>query len=872
MGKISFALAAFVFVSMCAMLFAGLGDNEVIVVRPNYVVQEGDPFVSPQPGYAGGFVSVAVVAANTGSAEQNEWSRIVATPSGNPAIDAQSVEVPPLRAREEGEVEFNFRCPQVQSATEYTVEIEIDPDNRVNEGNENDYALQGSFVCSPLPNLVLELVQNVEPREARGGESVSIGMRVRNAGRGDTPQGVGISVQGDAAANGAPQIMGAATQIDPLGSGQSRDVSFSFTCPDVAARTIYYIRIAVNPQQRIVESSYNDNTYPGQDQIAPSFACLPAPNLVAREGEPLLQPREAQSGDTIRINAIIANIGHEAAAQSHASVEFSGNVQIAPISVPVQSIGSGAVRNIAFEVTCPHVENRVAYSFVVRADSENEIRESVEAGNYFEARYFTCAPHLANLVLQPGSPFVSPQIAREGERVALKVGIANSGGRDADGFDVVATVQGSPHIDAQSVRVNSLSPNSMEEREFVFECPRVQSATTYSVEVVADPSAQVEEGERGDNLLSPQPRFTCAPPAGEGGGGAGFGEVCGSNSMQQNVTLSFFALAATSLVVALAYMGGKAIENPKISNWCKIEVWQVIASAIIVAGVYAAISLFCVATPLQIVPFTGIGNVRGELDAFGGGFENQGMYVATQAYLERLASYTKGVMTAVRYNMGVYELTSGVQKFHCDAFCLLASAGKSFAPYGGDSSYVSVLQGSLQISTIALLSVLFQLFVLLYINSGLFLVFLPIAIVVRSLPFMRGFGGALIALVVCLYILYPLMLYVDGIVIPPASKAIAPALSHRVQPGDGSVYPLLGAVRTSGVGGEDILVKNAFSMWEERRDDIDDIPQLVSLVAFAFIAGVFAPALNFVVIAAAAREMAKVLGDEIDISRMGQML
>ena len=56
--------------------------------------------------------------------------------------------------------------------------------------------------------------------------------------------------------------------------------------------------------------------------------------------------------------------------------------------------------------------------------------------------------------------------------------------------------------------------------------------------------------------------------------------VCNDEGMNELALLSFFALLAASLFVALAYMLGKAIESPRISTWCKTEVWQVFASAI----------------------------------------------------------------------------------------------------------------------------------------------------------------------------------------------------------------------------------------------------------------------------------------------------
>lgn len=347
--------------------------------------------------------------------------------------------------------------------------------------------------------------------------------------------------------------------------------------------------------------------------------------------------------------------------------------------------------------------------------------------------------------------------------------------------------------------------------------------------------------------------------------------ACNSNFMNNLVSLSFLALAATAAVVALAYMGGKIAESPRVLTWCKGEVWQVFVSGALVAAVYIAIGMFCISTPADLAGFFRQGAAAQEdiMHSFG---ESEGMYAAAQTYLERLASYTKGVIVEVRYNMGVYELRSGIQEFRCTLFCFIASLGESYAPHGGESTYPSLLGNTLSIGTVALLSVLFQLFLLMYIENGLFLLFLPFAIVMRSVPFMRGFGGALIALVVSLYILYPFMIYVDGVVMPPAAAQLGVGIENRMGPGVGEIAPLLGSVNNDPQGGgEDILTQNAYSMGE-RRERRGSMPELITLASIVFIAGVFAPALNFIVIAAVARELSRVIGEELDISRLGQMV
>jgi hypothetical protein len=50
------------------------------------------------------------------------------------------------------------------------------------------------------------------------------------------------------------------------------------------------------------------------------------------------------------------------------------------------------------------------------------------------------------------------------------------------------------------------------------------------------------------------------------------------------------------------------------------------------------------------------------------------------------------------------------------------------------------------------------------------------------------------------------------------------------------------------------------------------LEQALMFNALIFISAVFLPALNFIVIAALARDLSRFLGDEADISRLGQMI
>ena len=219
------------------------------------------------------------------------------------------------------------------------------------------------------------------------------------------------------------------------------------------------------------------------------------------------------------------------------------------------------------------------------------------------------------------------------------------------------------------------------------------------------------------------------------------------------------------------------------------------------------------------------------------------------------------------------------------------------ALYAGDSAKLAIANGMLSAATVSELSVIFQIFTLLYIANGLFINFLPLAIVMRSMPFMRQFGGALIAIFVALYIMYPAMVVLDAYIVPSLATSIMPEVHAKTPSSEpanpaancdiierpftakstiGPQYaPYPSITCTSDGMREDDLAANT-GITENKMEELlvgaPTLEQALMFNALIFISAVFLPALNFIVIAALARDLSRFLGDEADISRLGQMI
>ncbi len=359
--------------------------------------------------------------------------------------------------------------------------------------------------------------------------------------------------------------------------------------------------------------------------------------------------------------------------------------------------------------------------------------------------------------------------------------------------------------------------------------------------------------------------------------------VCGTGQFNSIMALSGMGLLGVAALVALAYMFGEMLQNPKAILWAKTESLQVFASLAIVLVMLFAIFTFC--------------NVRvGEIGALAGtsftpaiylNHATDDLYTGAVNYLENLQSIALVNIASLRYNLAAYEIRTSFNEFHCDSTCLLSFSSVNVAVFGGETVNLAITNNLLGTATISALSIIFQYFTLLYILNGLFIIFLPLAIVIRSIPFMRQFGGALIAIFISLYFLYPAMLVADAFVAPGLTKAVGPVgLVDRTVACTGECTP--GQVcrgsavfSISGGGISCAQTSNTESSIESlvgtSRSDMENLApsplvDTIKVNVLIFLAAVFLPALNFVVIAALARDLSHFLGEEADISRLAQMV
>jgi len=361
--------------------------------------------------------------------------------------------------------------------------------------------------------------------------------------------------------------------------------------------------------------------------------------------------------------------------------------------------------------------------------------------------------------------------------------------------------------------------------------------------------------------------------------------TCDASKFNDTMQVCGIAVLAMFAIIALAYIGGEAAQSPRMLTWAKSEAVQAFASLAIASVLLFVVFAMCNLRVGELQAVFGLSSMpkiyQDAPSPYSGGLDS--LYAGAMRYTENLAALALGNVASLRYDLGAYELRTSFNTFECDGICIFSLSSTSVSYFGGESMNLAVTNNLLGIATVSYLSVIFQYFTLVYIYSGLFLTFLPLAIIIRSVPFMRHFGGSLIAIFVALYVMYPLMLVADAYVAPglvpqgPPVTMCGRDFLNCQGIGVFSTGAKQGAVCSQGTdpcyGKES--EKGMENSWQQSAmSDLspNTLGRAISFNVLIFLAAVFLPALNFIVIAAFGRELSRLLGEEVDMSRLGQMI
>jgi len=294
------------------------------------------------------------------------------------------------------------------------------------------------------------------------------------------------------------------------------------------------------------------------------------------------------------------------------------------------------------------------------------------------------------------------------------------------------------------------------------------------------------------------------------------------------------------LVISIIYMVGKALRSPTVEAWTKIELYQAAATIIFVAGASLLITTACsvdlsffdyylTLTPPDGWPIdpTGAQDFTSSTDFF----------EAAHTYLISLQEKVYGYFSDVKSILMNWERRASRSEYNCPASCLILPHGWSIDPGMGFYAKMGAGYFALNALVVSMLSLSSLLYMLEYASSGALLWLFPIGAFFRAIPYMRGFGGALMALALVLFLGLPFILFVNALLAYGALSATIMVPESCIADGGGSC-----------------------------------IPSMAVMAATASFTTVFLPILDFIILAAFGRDLANLFGSELDLTRLSQLV
>jgi hypothetical protein len=331
------------------------------------------------------------------------------------------------------------------------------------------------------------------------------------------------------------------------------------------------------------------------------------------------------------------------------------------------------------------------------------------------------------------------------------------------------------------------------------------------------------------------------------------------------IPITAMASIASAVIVALGYMLGTVLSNVRVVTWAKTEVLQVVMSVASVAFIFMLLSTFCAINMDEVKGIFGI--VTTPADPCGSPSGGTSVYDAAKGYLTDASCFSHNSVKAVRYHLQSYTVLSNLNLFECALStgaigwgCLFGYSGTSMQPLGGYGTAMSAMNVFFNSSIVAYVSALNFLFILMYVYRGFVLFFLPFGIFIRSVPYLRTFGSLLISVALAFLVVYPLLLSIFSLM---------GDVIFAVPPGVPAVYDELVFSSASGFEGSlgASYVKNTYFGGGK-----EQLIGVIEYSAAAFIAGVFLPTVALLATIASIRYSSRIFGEEIDLSRIVQMV
>ena len=261
------------------------------------------------------------------------------------------------------------------------------------------------------------------------------------------------------------------------------------------------------------------------------------------------------------------------------------------------------------------------------------------------------------------------------------------------------------------------------------------------------------------------------------------------SAIMNTFPLVIIALLLSFSIVALAYLLGEVLNISSLKGWYKGELWESVKTVIVVASIYAIIVVLGVIA-VAVAGGTATYNPTKDIMA---------LFTSADSYL---GSQLNNANQALGAYAGAFEAIAGLATVKFQTYIpipiVLPYVGFIGTVNFGSNEKIfqtnalgidllaptpSLIKDNLQLLVLPMTMALSALVIAFpYIVDVGLGIFLPIGIIFRSVPFLRGIGGTLIALAITTSIVFPATLvfnnevwnYMQGAFSPTSSSAGCP--------------------------------------------------------------------------------------------------
>jgi hypothetical protein len=355
------------------------------------------------------------------------------------------------------------------------------------------------------------------------------------------------------------------------------------------------------------------------------------------------------------------------------------------------------------------------------------------------------------------------------------------------------------------------------------------------------------------------------------------------NTWQGLIVVATFSIF---LVSAFAYTIGHIIVHRKVIVWAQNQMYEGLVSIIMAILFIFFTSLFCsldVSIVSQGICYTNSNQAAAFCAApypIGTGYtvgwapQGQTCPITGTCNAQDVGSALLQRFRDSTWN--VYLTVSAVNSF-------LAFIGSySFdVSFGGVGIAMGVLSGLNQLTNplamgMSLITIAYVLtqtqMILLRMTEGMFVIMLPVGMILRSLGATRGFGGALIAIAVGFFMIYPFLVvlfYGDLLNVNIFATGTYGNSSSEVNNAAGNFASLTNPTNIL------TFLQNAFgaiSMFLSGTWLLNILLSFINSVAMAMVGAVVIPLIMFMVLVSFTKALSKALGEQVDVSNLTRLI